>query len=89
MPRTVLTWTCGMCHHKTTQVVWLDHRGKLLTFEDRRIISDERISLERPYVKEWNLHVRNVRPSDDGRYMCQVNSDPVQVNPVILRVHGE
>ena len=70
-------------------MVWLDHRGKLLTFEDRRIIADERISLERPYVKEWNLHVRNVSPSDDGRYMCQVNTDPVQVRPVFLKVHGK
>ncbi|XP_070174728.1 limbic system-associated membrane protein-like [Littorina saxatilis] len=69
------------------KVVWLDHRGKLLTFEDRRIIADERISLERPYVKEWNLHIRNVRPSDDGKYMCQVNTDPVQVRPVHLHVH--
>ncbi|XP_071118600.1 limbic system-associated membrane protein-like isoform X2 [Haliotis cracherodii] len=69
------------------KVVWLDHRDKLLTFEDRRIIADERISLERPYVKEWNLHIRNVKPSDQGTYSCQINTDPVQVRPIRLHVH--
>ncbi|XP_067666670.1 limbic system-associated membrane protein-like isoform X2 [Haliotis asinina] len=72
---------------KVSMVVWLDHRAKLLTFEDRRIIADERISLERPYVKEWNLHIRNVKPSDQGTYSCQINTDPVQVRPIRLHVH--
>jgi hypothetical protein len=71
------------------QVVWMDHKGKVLTFEDRRIITDERISLERPYVKEWNLHVRNVSPQDDGKYQCQINTDPLQVRPVYLHVQGQ
>ncbi|XP_076465362.1 limbic system-associated membrane protein-like [Babylonia areolata] len=78
---------CSVDFLGTYKVVWLDHRGKLLTFEDRRIISDERISLERPYVKEWNLHVRNVRPSDAGNYTCQVNTNPIQIRSVFLHVH--
>ena len=78
------TWTCRV----SLQVVWLDHREKLLTFEDRRIIADERISLERPYVKEWNLHIRNVRAADEGVFTCQINTDPVQIRPIWLHIHG-
>ncbi|KAK6178801.1 hypothetical protein SNE40_011304 [Patella caerulea] len=68
------------------KVVWLNHRSKVLTLEDRRIITDERISIERPYVKEWNLYIRQVKPSDQGIYTCQINTDPVQVRPVWLQV---
>ncbi|KAK7503630.1 hypothetical protein BaRGS_00005169, partial [Batillaria attramentaria] len=68
-------------------VVWLDHRGKVLTLNERRIMSDERISVERPYTKDWNLFVRSVRPTDAGTYMCQVNTNPVKVQHITLHVH--
>ncbi|KAI8793146.1 Neuronal growth regulator 1, partial [Biomphalaria glabrata] len=67
-------------------VVWM--RGaKILTLEDRRIVSDERVSLERPFVKEWNLHIRKIETVDSGLYMCQINTDPLQVRSVTLVVH--
>ncbi|XP_041365607.1 limbic system-associated membrane protein-like [Gigantopelta aegis] len=77
----------GDYKNKKGWVVWLDHRDKLLTFEDRRIIADERISLERTYVKEWNLHIRNVKAADEGIFTCQINTDPVQIRPIWLHIH--
>ncbi|CAL1526556.1 unnamed protein product [Lymnaea stagnalis] len=68
------------------QVVWTDEWSTLLTFEDRRIIDDERLSVERPFIKDWNLHIRDVKYKDQGLYNCQVNTNPVKLKTVYLRV---
>ncbi|XP_076466029.1 uncharacterized protein LOC143297514 [Babylonia areolata] len=68
------------------QVVWTDQSSTLLTFEDRRIIDDERLSLERPFSKDWNLHIRDVEYKDQGVYNCQVNTVPVKIKTVNLIV---
>lgn len=70
------------------QVMWLDHRTKTLTLEARRIIADERITIERPDIGDWNLYIHGVELSDAGKYMCQVNTVPVKIKYVILTVHG-
>ncbi|KAK3593791.1 hypothetical protein CHS0354_014331 [Potamilus streckersoni] len=68
------------------KVLWMDPRGKALTMEDRRVIFDQRISVERPYTRDWNLHIRGVKHSDSGEYMCQINTSPVKIKKVILYV---
>lgn len=72
-----------------SQIVWTDHSSTLLTFEDRRIIDDERLSVERPFTKDWNLHIRRVQYKDQGVYSCQINTVPVKIKTVNLRVEGE
>jgi hypothetical protein len=32
-----------------------------LTYEDRRVVDDWRFSVVRPYVREWNLQIRDVQ----------------------------
>ncbi|KAL3867109.1 hypothetical protein ACJMK2_044339, partial [Sinanodonta woodiana] len=68
------------------KVLWMDPRGKALTMDDRRVIFDQRISLERPVTRDWNLHIRNVKHSDSGEYMCQINTSPVKIKKVLLYV---
>ena len=70
------------------QVVWSDQWSTLLTFEDRRIIDDERVSVERPFTKDWNLHIRDVQHKDQGLYNCQINTNPVKIKTVHLTVQG-
>lgn len=69
------------------KVAWLDPREKILTLEERRVISDDRISLERPYTNDWNLFIRDVKPSDSGKYMCQINTHSVKIKNIVLYVH--
>jgi hypothetical protein len=69
-------------------VVWTDQFSTLLSYQERRIIDDERLSIERPFMKDWNLHIRNVRHSDQGVYNCQINTIPVKVKTINLRVEG-
>ncbi|XP_067675298.1 cell adhesion molecule 2-like [Haliotis asinina] len=72
-------------HYRT---VWTDAYSTLLTFEDQRIIDNSRISVERPSMDEWNLHIRSVTQSDQGQYTCQINTIPVRTMPVELVVTG-
>lgn len=56
--------------------------------KDRRVLTDMRISVERPFVSDWNLHIRNVSVTDSGEYKCQINTDPVRSKRVKLVVQG-
>ncbi|XP_070207656.1 lachesin-like [Littorina saxatilis] len=55
--------------------------------EDRRMINDMRISVERPFLWDWNLHIRNVSITDAGEYLCQLNTVPVQSKKINLLVN--
>ena len=70
------------------QVAWLDQNSFPLTFEDHRVIDDTRFSIVRPFLKEWNLHIADVRPKDRGAYRCTVNTQPVRSKIVMLHVKG-
>ena len=63
--------------------------GRLYTIGDQRAISDNRISAERPYTKDWNLHIREVRQNDSGQYKCNINTVPVKSMKVYLSVQGK
>ncbi|XP_060071220.1 limbic system-associated membrane protein-like isoform X2 [Ylistrum balloti] len=77
---------CSVEHLGNHKVVWTDQWSTLLTFEIQRIIDDDRISVERPYTKDWNLLIHEVRYSDRGRYTCQINTDPIKTKNVVLYV---
>ncbi|XP_078314745.1 limbic system-associated membrane protein-like isoform X2 [Crassostrea virginica] len=68
------------------KVVWTDRWSTLLTYGNRRIINDDRIMIERPHTKDWNLHIRDVHYSDQGNYICQINTLPIKTNSVFLHV---
>ncbi|CAG5120084.1 unnamed protein product, partial [Candidula unifasciata] len=67
-------------------VIWVNPRKTLISLADRRMIDDHRISVERPYVKIWNLLIRDVRHNDSGAYECRVNTSPIQIKGVTLEV---
>ncbi|WAR00119.1 LACH-like protein, partial [Mya arenaria] len=68
-------------------VAWMDPKLKLLTVSDQRIIVDQRISIERPFTRDWNLHIRQVRRNDSGEYLCQINTQPVKSTKILLIVN--
>ncbi|XP_056016417.1 lachesin-like [Ostrea edulis] len=67
--------------------MWIDHKKMILTLDMRRIIRDERITIERPFISDWNLFIHGVELSDAGTYMCQVNTVPVKSKYIVLSVH--
>ncbi|XP_050401914.1 opioid-binding protein/cell adhesion molecule isoform X2 [Patella vulgata] len=70
-------------HYK---VVWVNPSNTVISLQDRRMINDMRISVERPYLADWNLHIRNVTMEDGGEYKCQINTEPVKTKRIKLIV---
>lgn len=63
-----------------------------LTIGNVPFVSDSRVSVvqkEHPDddYSEWNLRLRNVAPSDEGTYKCQVNTKDDQKNFYIVYLH--
>ncbi|KAL3867525.1 hypothetical protein ACJMK2_044722, partial [Sinanodonta woodiana] len=52
-------------------VIWMNTKSILISTEDRRTTDDVRMSVERPFITDWNLHIRNVQLKDRGIYTCQ------------------
>ncbi|XP_074650834.1 limbic system-associated membrane protein-like isoform X2 [Tubulanus polymorphus] len=77
---------CSVENLGTYEVVWTDKSHQTLTYNDRRVVDDSRISIERPYKKEWNLVIRSVQHSDQGIYRCSVNTDPVKSKEIYLKI---
>jgi hypothetical protein len=68
------------------KVAWLDHSSIPLTYEDRLVIDDGRFTVVRPYTKEWNLQIRDIRWEDQGQYRCTINTSPVKSKVIMLHV---
>lgn len=77
---------CSVEYLKSHKVIWTNQRHTLLTMRDRRITDDVRIMVVRDHQGEWNLHIRDVEPTDQGQYNCQINTHPVKINKVNLFV---
>lgn len=69
-------------------MIWVNPRKILISHMDRRTIDDHRISVLRPYMKEWNLLIHEVRYNDSGTYECRINTKPKQIKKVTLSVQG-
>lgn len=70
------------------KVAWLDANSIPLTYEDRRVVDDARFTVVRPYPKEWNLQIRDIRSDDQGQYRCTINTSPVKSKVITLHVKG-
>ncbi|XP_078314748.1 opioid-binding protein/cell adhesion molecule homolog isoform X5 [Crassostrea virginica] len=68
------------------KVVWTDQYSTLLTLDEKRIIDDERMVLDRPHTKDWNLLLHDVKYDDRGRYTCQINTMPIKTKTIELIV---
>ncbi|XP_069989525.1 uncharacterized protein [Penaeus vannamei] len=90
---------CSVDNLKGFKVAWVFVETQtILTIHHTIITKNPRFSLARNDHKHWYLKISDVRSSDRGQYMCQVNSDPminqvgyldVQVlYPLFLRTGG-
>lgn len=70
------------------KVAWMNPKKILISQGDRRLMDDIRMTIERPLVPDWNLHIRTVRFSDRGMYTCTLNTKPVLIKRIDLTVLG-
>ena len=60
------------------QVAWVRvDTQTILTIHKAVITRSHRIGLSHTDMWTWNLHIRNVKETDRGFYMCQINTDPM------------
>ncbi|XP_046326509.2 cell adhesion molecule 2-like [Haliotis rufescens] len=73
-----VTLPCSFNSLGRHRVVWTDGQFVLLTYQDRRVYHDERLSVIRPSVGEWNLEIRALTMTDQGQYHCIINTSPLR-----------
>ncbi|XP_067127907.1 neurotrimin-like [Centruroides vittatus] len=70
---------CHVDNLGTYRVAWLRVESKtVLTIHRHVITRNYRINLTQRDHKLWILHINNVRESDRGGYMCQINTVPMK-----------
>jgi len=89
-----VTLTCVVDHVGPYQVAWIHlDRQMIVAIHEHLVTRIPRFSASHDSERTWSLHIRKAQPEDAGRYMCQVNSNPmitqvgivdVVVSPVIL-----
>lgn len=50
----------------------------ILTIQNHVITKNHRIGISHTEKRIWQLRIRDVRRSDKGWYMCQINTDPMK-----------
>ena len=72
------------------QVAWLRvDTQTILTIASHVITKNHRIGVTHSDHRTWYLHIRDVKESDRGWYMCQINTDPMKSQVGYLEVVGE
>ncbi|GBP28227.1 Lachesin [Eumeta japonica] len=71
----------------TRQVAWLRvDTQTILTIASHVITKNHRIAVNHSDRRVWFLHIHDVRQSDRGWYMCQLNTDPMKSQTAYLDV---
>ncbi|XP_044002273.1 neurotrimin-like isoform X2 [Aphidius gifuensis] len=69
------------------KVAWLRiDTQTILTIASHVITKNHRIGVSHSEHRTWFLHIREVRPTDRGGYMCQINTDPMKSQTGVLDV---
>lgn len=72
------------------KVAWLRvDTQTILTIQSHVITKNHRIAVTHTEHRNWYLHIRDVRQSDMGWYMCQINTDPMKSQVGYLNVVGK
>ena len=82
---------CGIVHVKVFffKIAWIKVKTQSILTMDKQVITrNSRISISQREGDLWQLTIRNVRPSDQGLYMCQTNTDPMESQVGYLEVTG-
>ncbi|XP_050536347.1 lachesin-like [Daktulosphaira vitifoliae] len=63
----------------TFKVAWLRvDTQTILSIQSHVVTKNERVVVTHTDRRVWRLHIRDVRPTDRGFYMCQINTDPMK-----------
>lgn len=77
-------------HSPPSQVAWLRvDTQTILTIQNHVITKNSRVGIVDTEMKTWQLKIKDIKQSDKGWYMCQINTDPMKSQMGFLDVVGE
>ena len=86
------TLKCFVSYPKSVHnvmIAWIKVKTKtILTMDERVVTRNTRISVIQREGNLWQLTIKNVKPSDQGWYMCQMNTDPMIFQKGYLEITG-
>ncbi|KPU75180.1 uncharacterized protein Dana_GF21356 [Drosophila ananassae] len=69
------------------KVAWIKADAKaILAIHEHVITNNDRLSVTHNDYNTWTLNIRSVKMEDSGKYMCQVNTDPMKMQTATLEV---
>lgn len=72
------------------QIAWLKvDTQTILSIQTHIITKNHRMTVSHVENRAWVLRIRDVKESDKGWYMCQINTDPMKNQVGYLNVVGE
>ncbi|KAL0274933.1 UNVERIFIED_CONTAM: hypothetical protein PYX00_002951 [Menopon gallinae] len=81
------TLPCIVENLSSYKVAWLRvDTQTILTIAGQVITKNHRIAVTHSDQRTWSLHIKDVRESDQGWYMCQLNTDPMKSQTAFLEV---
>uniref|UniRef100_A0A1I8P3Y2 Ig-like domain-containing protein n=1 Tax=Stomoxys calcitrans TaxID=35570 RepID=A0A1I8P3Y2_STOCA len=81
------TFTCVVNNLGGHRVAWIKADAKaILAIHEHVITNNDRLSVTHNDYNTWTLNIRNVKMEDSGKYMCQVNTDPMKMQTAVLEV---
>ncbi|XP_055682646.1 opioid-binding protein/cell adhesion molecule homolog isoform X1 [Lutzomyia longipalpis] len=73
------TLSCTIDNLQTYKIAWLRvDTQTILTIQNHVITKNHRMSITHAEKRSWVLKIRDVKESDKGWYMCQINTDPMK-----------
>uniref|UniRef100_A0A1A9W2W7 Ig-like domain-containing protein n=1 Tax=Glossina brevipalpis TaxID=37001 RepID=A0A1A9W2W7_9MUSC len=70
---------CVVDNLQTYKIAWLRvDTQTILTIQNHVITKNHRMSITHAEKRAWILRIRDVKETDKGWYMCQINTDPMK-----------
>ena len=71
------------------QIAWIKVQSQtILTMDERVVTRNPRVSVVERMEGLWQLTIKDVKPKDQGWYMCQINTEPYISSRGFLEVTG-
>uniref|UniRef100_T1HRM5 Ig-like domain-containing protein n=1 Tax=Rhodnius prolixus TaxID=13249 RepID=T1HRM5_RHOPR len=72
-----------------SEVGWLKAEDQtILSLHTRVVTHNARVSVTHDNQRTWRLHIRQLKESDRGCYMCQINTNVMKKQIGCVDVHG-
>ncbi|KRJ98094.1 lachesin isoform X2 [Drosophila yakuba] len=86
--------TCVVQDLGPYKVAWLRvDTQTILTIQNHVITKNQRIGIANSEHKTWTMRIKDIKESDKGWYMCQINTDPMKsqmgyLDVVVMSIEG-